>query len=447
MSNVVLLMSDEHNPFYASVYGHPFIQTPTMAAMATEGTVYENAYCPSPLCLPCRAAFMSGQRVHTIQTYNNLVTHMRSGFPSYGNQLAEQGVYSVLLGKVDAYNKGIKLGFSETILPSDRNNLHREVGRKPLMRSENSAQRADQHGVLADPWTADLERMDAAIHWLENVAPTLDRNFVLAINLIKPHFPHYATQDLWDLYANHADVPDYDRDVESARHPYAQDLRDYFATESFTEAQARGLRQGYYACVTFVDQQLGRVRDTLQSTELSNTTNLIYTSDHGEMLGKFGMWWKCSLYEDSVRVPCVATGPDFAAGSVVTTPVDLLDVQATLFAVTGTERPIDWVGQPLTTIATEDPERVIFSEYHGHGTRASAFMVRRGDWKLIYYADAPHQLFNLRDDPDELHNLFLEQADIAAELEKALRTICSPEVEQQRAEDHIQRQLQAVFEP
>ena len=437
MSNVVLLMSDEHNPFYSSVYGHRSIQTPNMERLAERGTVFQNAYCPSPLCAPSRSAFMAGKRVHSLQTYSNSAININPNHLSYGAALVAGGVHVTLIGKTDVYDKAEKLGFSEVIVPKETHWPDVDIGRDPLMILPNAAERADRFGVDAAPWDLDLMRMDKALTWLTETAPTLDTPWVLVVNLNKPHFPHYASQELWDLYPDGGDLPTYGREEDSAHHPHAQDLRAFFSAEAFSDEQTRGLRRGYLGCVTFIDQQIGRIAAALAATEAIENTNLIYTSDHGEMLGKFGMWWKCSLYEDSVRVPCIAAGPDFAAGKTVETPVDLLDVQATLFKAVDVDRPSSWVGQPLQDIPTNDPDRIIFSEYHGHGARASAYMVRKGDWKYIFYCAGPNQLFNLAHDPDELHNFIETNPDIARELEKALRDICSPEVEHERAERFI----------
>ncbi len=95
MSNVLLLMSDEHNPMFSSVYGHPLVQTPNMERLAENGCLYESAYCPSPLCVPSRSAFMSGHRVHDIQAYSNCRQNVRKDRPSYGRVLAKQGVHTV----------------------------------------------------------------------------------------------------------------------------------------------------------------------------------------------------------------------------------------------------------------------------------------------------------------------------------------------------------------
>jgi len=449
MANVVLLMSDEHNPFYSSVYGHPFIQTPNMTRLADSGVVFENAYCSSPLCMPSRSAFMAGRRVHELQTYSNCNLSMGGTHrASYGSVLAEQGIYTAYIGKTDVYDRKDRLGFSEMILPGDRA-LPGDVNhrRNPLTLRKGSARRANGFGPRKDAGAGDRRCVDAAVHWLEErartgrVGPSRDCPWILTVNVTNPHFPHYATPALWDLAAVGADLPEHGPESPSATHPYARDLRDHFETDQFSEEQIRGLRRGYLGCVMFVDQQLGRLIRALEKARQLQSTNVIYTSDHGEMLGKFGMWWKCSLYEDSVRVPCIAAGPDFPRGRRVGTPVDLHDVRAAVFQALGAEQPDEWLGTPLQELGAHDSERVVFSEYHGHGTRASSYMVRRGRWKYLHYAAAPHQLFDLAVDPDELRNLYAVHPEVAKRLEGELRNICSPEEEDRRAEEFIERQL------
>jgi choline-sulfatase len=448
MPNVLIFMSDEHNPRYSSVHGHPVVQTPNMARLAQEGTVYENAYCPSPLCLPSRSAFMAGNRVHHLQTYSNCNVNLDLSPPSYGAVLAAQGVHTAYVGKTDVYVPGDKLGFEKMMLPGDRrlpgDTNHR---RTPLAIRTGSAQRADGYGPRPDGGASDRLKVDAAVEWLTLIAPTLDRPWLLTVNVSNPHFPQYVTPDLWALYpadrllSAGEDLPAHGPDCASANHPYARDLRDHFECDLFAEEQVRGLRRGYLGCVTFVDRQLGRLLAALEQGGQRETTDVIYTSDHGEMLGKFGMWWKCSLYEDSVRVPCFAAGPSFRAGKRVRTPVDLHDVQAAAFSSLGAERPTDWVGAPLSGIPADNPQRVVFSEYHGHGTRASAYMIRKGKWKYIHYIAAPDQLFDLVADPEELKNVDAAHPAVVAELEQALAEICSPQEENVRAEGFIERQL------
>lgn len=444
MTNVLILMSDEHNVRTSSVYGHPVVDTPNMARLAREGTVYDAAYCPSPLCAPCRTSFMTGLPVHRHQVYNNCNVD-RFDFPTYGSVLQDHGVHSIHIGKTDVHAPEEELGFSEIlhakdrIPPGDTN-----ICRDPLPVARDGLKRADGYGPRDDAFASDLEVVKAAVQWLETRAGTISSPWAMTVQIVAPHFPHVATHDLWAKYDGQGGLPDFDASHAPADHPYAQDLRRYFSTGAFTEEQVRGLRQGYLARVDFVDQQLGRLLDTLEANGLRDDTVVIYTSDHGEMLGRFGMWWKCSMYEDSVRVPLIAAGPGFEPGARIDTPVSLLDVQAAIFAATGVGRPPDWWGSPLQEIEPGDSERIVFAEYHGHGTRSGSFMLRQGDWKLIHNLAAPHQLFNLREDPDELRNLHDDEPAIAGRLDRALRDLCSPEIEKERVNEHIRHQIEII---
>ena len=303
MSNTLLLISDEHNPFYSSVYGHPSVETPNMANLADQGTAY-TAYCPSPLCMPCRSSFMSGRRVHDIQTYSNCAVNVWHDIPSYGRILAEQGVYTVHTGKSHVYCAPEALGFSEVL------NVEKfdEVGdsenrRNPLRIRSGAADRAYGFGAGDRTTAGDTRTVDDAVNWLQNTGRQLDRTWTLTVNINNPHFPHYSPQSYWDRYAHSEDLPAFGIQCESANHPRAQDLMDHFETRTFHEDQVEGLRRGYLACVSYVDDQLGRLVAALRNAGVYDETNIITTSDHGEMLGKFGLWWKCSLYEDSVRIP------------------------------------------------------------------------------------------------------------------------------------------------
>lgn len=447
MSNFIVLMSDEHNPLYSEPYGHKKVKTPNMQALAAQGTVFKNAYCPSPLCMPSRSAFLSGKRVHDLQTYSNCNLGVDPSPVSFGAALSNQGIYSVYIGKTDVYTPGNKLGFNEMIRPGDRKSPgdtnHR---RSPTAIREGAAKRADGFGVKDEVAQGDITIIDEAVSFIKERAPGLETPWVLTININNPHFPHLTLADFWEMYQGCEDLPELGPECESAQHPYAQMLRKHFETDKFTEEQIRGLRRGYLACISFVDHQLGRLMDSLKAAGLSDSTNIVYTSDHGDMLGKFGMWWKCSLYEDSVRIPMIAAGPDFEKGKRVSTPVDLHDLQATLFAATGTEQPRGWLGQSLTELPSADTERVVFSEYHGHGAPGSCYMIRKGQWKYIHYFDAPCQLFDLKNDPDELKDLSGTEPEIIKEMRAELITICSPDKEHERAEIFIENQLKTIAE-
>jgi choline-sulfatase len=437
-------MSDEHNPFYSSPYGHKFVKTPNMQKLADEGTIFKNSYCPSPLCLPSRSAFISGKRVHQIQTYSNCSVNLEKNIPSYGKVLKDNGVYSVHIGKVDVYADGEELGFSEMLNPKNRN-LPGDINhqRTPLNIRKGSDARGNGFGFRTEKGD-DEHCIDLAVDWIEKKGADMDEDWVLCVNIVNPHFPHICPEEFWEMYKDCEDLPDYGMECDSAKHPYACDLRSHFQTEGFTKEQNRGLRRGYYGCISFVDQQLGRVIDALESSGLKDDTNIVYTSDHGEMLGKFGMWWKCSLYEDSVRIPMIASGPNFKKGKVVDTPAELLDLTAFTFKSSGIDVPETFNGIPLDELPDNDKERFVFSEYHGHGTRSGAYMIRKGDWKFIMNMNAENQLFNLSDDSNELNNLIEEYPVKANELEKCLRIICDPEEENKKAHEFEDGQFEKI---
>lgn len=444
MPNMLLVMSDEHNPFVSSVYGHSQVDTPNMARLAEQGSVYDAAYCPSPLCLPSRSAFMSGRHVHEIQCYSNC-NHGLGTFPSYGQLLAAGGVHTVHIGKTDVYRPGAELGFSEMLLPRDRKPPgDTNHGRTPLSIRRNAARRANGYGPREEPRQGDVEVVEGALQWIADTAPALRQPWLLSVQMTSPHFPHFVTPDLWERYADCEDLPAYGTDCESAQHPYARDLRAHFQTEEFSEEDIRGLRRGYLGCVTFVDNQLGRLLNALEEAHLRDDTIVAYSSDHGDMLGRFGMWWKCSLYEPSSRVPLIVAGPGFSRGIRVRTPVTLLDLQAAIFHAAGVHRPREQHGGALQLLRPDDHGRTAFAEYHGHGTRSGAFMIRQGDWKLIKYMQGPDQLFDLSRDPDELCSKYIERPEIATRLERELEGICDPKAQNRRAHEFEQRQLAQI---
>ena len=446
-TNFVILRSDEHNPRISSLEGHPFVQTPNMERLAEQGTTYASHYCPSPLCMPSRSSFLAGRYVHELQTYNNCGI-LPVDTESYGGVLDRQGVHSVLVGKVDGFRPVEEMGFSEMKgkgyrAPGDLNFGRKPVTVRPII-SKTGKERQDGWGVEAKAGVGDDRKVEEGIDWLHEHGKSLDKPWTLEINVSDPHFPQNVTQELWDMYEGHDDLPEHGAGSPPGDHHYAQDLRKHFQTEAFREESIRGLRRGYYGCVTHVDRMIGAVMDALEETGLSDRTVFAYTSDHGEMLGKFGMWWKCSMYEDSVRAPLIVAGPGFRRGAIDHTAVNQLDLQASMFATTGADRPDDWAGEPLQELGSNDPDRATFSEYHGHGVRGSAFMVRKGQWKYVHNSEAPDQLYNIDADRDELNNLAESEPDVVADVGKALRKVCDPDVENARADEHILRQQEAL---
>jgi choline-sulfatase len=259
----------------------------------------------------------------------------------------------------------------------------------------------------------------------------------LQICIKKPHPPFVTTPKYWDLYEDR--IKPINVDGSMAQHPFAKDHRDFYGMSHVSDRQKGDILRGYLGNISFVDDLVGQVRRALQDTGLEHKTNFIYTSDHGEMMGSFGLWGKRILFEDAARIPFIAAGPDFSRGRLQT-PIDLHDVRATAFHCLGAKQPSDWLGTPIQKLSTNDSSRVVFSEYHGAGCRNSSFMIRKGKWKYIHFVNAPKALFDLEVDPRELNNLADQKPDIVKDLQSELRKICDPEMQNQKAVDFIRMQ-------
>ncbi|KEI72984.1 sulfatase-like hydrolase/transferase [Endozoicomonas elysicola] len=447
--NVLVIKSDEHNPFLSSMEGHPFIHTQNLQKLADKGTYYKSHYTASPLCVPTRSSWISGLRPHKGEFYNNSSVFQKD-YPSHGQVLREQGIYTVHVGKLDAYREGSQLGFSEMHRlwspnvqdPGDMNVSRNPVSFRPL-EDRDGTPRNTMYGPKDNAFTKDEPIFNFAEGWITSTGMSLNQPWLLELCTSKPHFPCYTSQELWDLYEGHDDLPMYGAEHAVAQHPVSQDLREHFQTEKFTDEQVRGLRRGYYANVTYIDRKVGELIKLLETTGQLDNTVIIYTSDHGAMMGKYGMHWKSSMHEDSARVPCLISGPGFAQGVTSTTACDSMDLQATLFEIFGAQRPEHWDGQPLQVLKLNDSVRTALSEYHGHGQRVSSYAIRKGQWKYIYHYGLPSQLFDISSDPHETVDLVSEKPELVKELHQDLLRYLDPDKEHHRAEAFIQKQLNA----
>ena len=182
---------------------------------------------------------------------------------------------------------------------------------------------------------------------------------------------------------------------------------------------------------------------------MSENTRVIYSSDHGEHLGARGIYGKFTMYEEASAVPLIMAGPDVPAGKVVDTPVSLVDCHPTALAALGCPPhpdDADLPGESLWEIASEpDRDRTVFAEYHAIGSANAYYMLRDRQYKYIYHVDAPPQLFDLRADPQEIHDLaqMPESQPLLAEYEARLRQIVDPEAVDARAKADQRRRIES----
>ncbi len=445
-TNLIVILSDEHNPKVAGHAGHPIVRTPNLDALAARGTRFTSAYTNCPICVPARASLATGRYVHEHRCWDNAIAY-RGDPPSWGHRTMAAGHRTVSIGKLHYQDsEPQRNGFDEEILPMHivngtgdllgliRDELPRRVGAMKL-------------GPEAGPGESDYTRYDrdivvAARRWLREEAPKhRDRPWVLYIGMVAPHFPLIAPQQFYDLYPP-ASLPWpklYGKD-ERPRHPFIdRQRRSMCFDEGFTDDDmVRRALAGYFGLTSFMDDNVGQILHEVETLGLWDSTRVLYSSDHGDNLGARGLWGKSTMYEESAGIPMLLAGPGIPAGQQVAAPVSLVDVFQTTLDALGVpphEEDADLPGHSLLAIASgARPVRAVLSEYHAAAAPSGAFMIRHGQYKYIHYAAfrdfvPPPMLFDLERDPEELVDLAPDPrfADVLAQCRRALQSIADPQ--------------------
>jgi len=441
--NLIVFMSDEHNPKVLGSYGNTLVKTPNLDALAASGTRFSAAYCTSPVCIPARASFATGKYIHQVGYADNADAY-DGKVPSWHHILRERGHRVVSIGKLHFVGMGVDHGFSEEIIP-----MHIIEGKGDLMglvRSDLPVRKgAYKMANLAGPGESQYTFYDREIAaraqvWLhEEAHKHSDKPWVLFVSFVAPHFPLTAPPEFYYQYYGKVPLPKLYRKEERPQHPYQRDYRGSFNYDDyFDEEKLKRALAGYYGLCSFLDHNIGLVMNALRETGLDANTDIMYTSDHGDNLGTRGMWGKSTLFEEAAGVPLIIAGPDIPKGVVVDTPVSHVDAFPFILQTTGVRDPALTRGYPgvsLFDIANGAlPDRNVVAEYHGMGSATGAFMIRHGRYKYIYYVDYPAQLFDLEADPEEIHDLALDPAHLSTlhECHQCLLAICDPDEVNQR---------------
>ena len=412
--NILLVMADQLAPHFTGTYGHPLVSTPHLDSLAEHGALFDAAYCHSPLCAPARFTMLAGLPVTEIGAWDN-ASEFSASTPTFAHHLSLAGYRTVLSGKMHFVGPDQLHGFEERlttdIYPAD-------FAWTPNW--EKADERIDKwyHNmdVLSDAGTAvttyqidyDEEVGFAARRKLLDIARDGDdRPFFMCASFIHPHDPYVARQEWWDVY-DHTDIDMPDPWDLDALDPHTLRIRTGIQADTvgYTDEQVRNARHGYYANVSYFDDQLGKLLATLKETGTLDNTLVIVTSDHGDMLGDRGAWFKMSFHERSARVPLVVSGPDVANVNVANA-CSHLDLFPTLLDVAGAQIPDHLPGRSLVPSWSGDVDPIdeTFGEYTAEMTSAPIFMVRRGRYKYIHCNTDPAQLYDLENDPLERNNL------------------------------------------
>ncbi len=446
-ANLIFFQSDNHNRAVTGCYGHAYVKTPNLDRIAASGVRFAHAYSTSALCCPARAAIATGRYPHQTGFWDNAIAYDGS-VPSWHHRLRDQGHTVVAVGKLHFRSEKDDNGYTEEIEP-----LHLHDGKgaiKNLLRGYDAEPAKDdgsfwqlymhRSGVGATHYQDYDRRITAqSIAWLKRHAHDSGKPWVLYVSYISPHPPFTVPKRLYDLYPEKdMPLPAGFKRGERSEHPATQHLRHMDGMRDFTdEAALRRVAAGYFGLITHMDEQVGEVMQAAEALGLLAHTRIAYTSDHGELFGAQGLFGKKSLYEASVGVPLLLSGPGVARNTVSRQMVSHADLFPTLVEGAGaalTDADAELLGVSLWPAANgHHATRTAFAEYHAQGSKAAAFMLRDGAMKLIYHVGMPAQLFNLQRDPHELHDLAAVEPVIAQALEKKLQAICDPAAVDARA--------------
>ena len=427
-ANILIVMSDQHSKHVSACYGDPVVSTPNLDRLAAGGVLFENAYCPFPLCAPSRMAFLTGQQPSEIKMYGN-GSILDSEVPTFLHALGAAGYENVLCGRMHFGGYDQRHGFRKRIFPEVSGNAAGMLGHTNAFRRASLERSGPgrNHYLLYDE-----ECVAEGVRWLRTQSGKRDQPFCLVVGLVGPHCPFVCPPELFEKYFDSVSLPQYTEDDLSRMHGFNQRFRERSKITDATAHEIRRTRAAYYGMVEFDDRLIGMLLGTLEEAGLTDDTLVVYTSDHGEMAGEHGMWWKMSFYEGSVAVPMIVSMPGrIREGAREATPASLIDLAPTVAEMAGAPDVPGVSGASLVGYLTgeqTDPDRRVFSEMFVNNrvwtdqgpSRGPARMLRKGKWKCMYYHGEKPELYDLENDPDEMNDL-AEAPEHGSTLESMLR--------------------------
>lgn len=415
--NILIFMVDQLNGTLFPDGPAGFLHAPHLKALAARSVRFANTYTASPLCAPARASFMSGQLPSRTRVYDN-AAEFGSDIPTYAHHLRRAGYHTALSGKMHFVGPDQLHGFEERlttdIYPAD-------FGWTPDYR--RPGERIDwwYHnlgsvtGAGVAEITNQLEYDDEVAHHAGAKLYDLARRqggrpWCLTVSFTHPHDPYVARRRFWDLYE---DCPALDPVVPpipfEAQDPHSKRLMlasDHDRSHVSAE-DVRRSRRAYFANISYVDEKIGDLLDILARCRMADDTIVVFLSDHGDMLGERGLWFKMNFFEGSARVPLMIAAPGLAPGRF-DAPASTLDVLPTLAELAGLDLAgvMPWTdGESLVPVAGGRTARsAVPMEYAAEGSQAPLVALRDGPWKLVLCELDPPILTNLDDDPHERRN-------------------------------------------
>lgn len=424
--NIVMIMADQLSALALGCYGHPVAKTPNLDRLAAEGVVFVNSYCNSPLCGPSRNSMVSGRLPSAIGSYDN-ANELPAATLTYMHLLRREGYAVWLSGKMHFVGPDQLHGFHGRTITDIYPSAFEWTSdwRRGAYGNPGTTVRHLHHAGPCD-WSLQLdydeETHALGLRRLRDLTRQRGRDgqpFFMTFSYSHPHEPFTPAREDWDLYED-VDIPPPSAPERAMdeHHPFNQWIQTHHEIDIYPpgEETVATARRAYLAQVSYVDRKVGEVMAELERMGVDDETIVLFTSDHGDMQGEHGMWYKRTFHEWSMRVPMIAWRPGvFGAGRRIESPVSLVDLFPTLVDLGG--GPNDWPGSedfdgaslaPMMRGEADGWKRPMVAEYCGEGILQPMRMARAGDWKYVDVHEHEPLLFNLKDDPHELKNL-LEQ--------------------------------------
>lgn len=441
-SNILFVMTDQQRVDSIGAYGNDWVETPTLDSLACNGLRFDQAYTPTAICAPARASVFTGVRPHRHGLQRNTAqSSIAEEWPCYPPALHSAGYNVGHAGKMhigqgpDAFdmdgehlpgwyypaeNEAYQAYLDDRELPP----LSADRIRDPF--PENG--REYQSGGIDDrPEEASFTYFitEQAREQLEEYATTNDP-FYMGVNYFGPHNPYYLPEE----YATY-----YDPDEMAIPDSAIKETFDHKPWVHRVQAEKSGLRNlpiedwqriiaAYHGWVTFIDQEIGRLLNHLERLGLRDDTLVVFTSDHGSFLTRHKMHDKGpAMYEDIYHIPLIIDGLDLKSSSVSDSFVSLLDIAPTILDTAGIAIPNEYDGQSLYRLDDDEWRETITAEFHGHFFAYEQRMIRDNRYKLVYNEHDIPELYDLKNDPNELVNRMFDPkyGDIAADLYTRLK--------------------------
>ena len=440
--DILVFMSDQHNPRVSGHMGDRLISTPNLDRLAAEGATFHNAYTSCPLCVPARMSMLTGQ----LPSRNGILTNsgiLSSEHATVAHCLAAGGYDTVLCGRMHFLGPDQRHGFTQRPIGDFTPCYLGRYGNSRLDLGPYINTSAGSFAKLYGGGTSPVLEYDRAViaAALDCLAKPHEKPLFLLVGTYGPHHTFVAPEPLYRKYKDRMAAPVSER----ALHPVTQ-----MKTKSLEPEIARCLRAAYYGMVEQIDTQLGEVRAAWMEylNRVGREGIFVYTSDHGEHLGEDGLWGKQTFYEASCRIPLMAAGCGAQPGVRVMTPCSLVDLSPTLCELAGVSAPPEQDGVSLAKALGGEPlaaDRVVVSEvlatHRATGRHIPGRMARQGKWKYVTYAgyERDDQLFEMESDPRECRNCIAEQPTVAQALRRLLTEDWDPEhliADQKRRAQH-----------